>query len=750
MRAEVTQTPLAAALSYAARGWAVFPLHWPTASGCSCGTTGCENAGKHPRTRNGLGDATTNVEQVRAWWRAAPQANVGIRTGNGLVVVDIDPRHDGDATWEGVLLAVGGRSMLPDTCEVITGGGGRHIYLTSDEPVPNSANRIGPGVDVRGEGGYVVAPPSLHVSGRRYLWEASSDPADGVSLAPLPPWLVRLCVARKEPLRGPDVAPEVFPSGGRNHGLHRLASSLRAKGLSAEEILGALEVANRDRCVPPLKADEVAKIAESAARYAPGLSPEYAARRDEAREDTKAAPWTHPAAERRVVGSALTDVRTAAAVLGSCAPEDLAHPTLRGALETVRGLLTSGAPIDPVTVAGRMGRADLTPTLRRLSERDATGLEGAESAARIVASNARARRVTAALTEGLATMREGTDARSVVEAAVSRVVAAGESASAAGEVKSFAEIAVETWDALVAAFEGRSGMYVPTGLRGVDELLAGGLFEGQLITVAAPTGGGKTAFVQQVMAHVAAVELARNTGRRCLLFAREMDRREVFLRAACGRAGVSTGKARAGRLPEADMNALGRAMGELAKLPIDVHNAARATVLDVHAEVLRAKARGGCALVAVDYLQIMDPVHRDPSEARQLSEMTRALKGLATGEHLPVVCLSQLNRSPGKEKRPPELSDLHGSGSIEKDSDVVLFLHPESVQRDARGIPVGRDSWGVEMIVAKQRQGPFPLTAPLTFHGPRVEFSDGDSAPPTKVHKAHDGDEEDAEQSYAY
>ena len=725
--ADVTQTPLAAALSYAARGWAVFPLHYPTPNGqtaCSCGSPSCESVGKHPRTRSGLMDATTNEDTIRGWWRTAPNANVGLRTGSGLVVIDIDPAAGGDGTWDALLVSIGGRALMPDTCEVLTGGGGRHYYLSSSTPVPCSVGRIGLGVDVRGEGGYVVAPPSAHRSGKRYLWEASGDPADGVCLAPLPPWLDRLCAAPKAVLRAPEAMPDAFPEGQRNSGLHRLASSLRAKGLSAEAILAALDVENAARCVPPLARDEVVKIAESASRYAPGLSPEYEARRSDAAEDAGAQPWTHPAAERRVVASALADGRAAATVLGVCSPDDLAHPVLRAALRAAQALLGTTTPVDPVTVAERMGKPALVGRLRQIAQRDAAGLEGAEAAARIVADHARARRVSAAMTEALATMRDEKDPRASADAAVSRVTAAGESASSASELKSFAEVAIETWDSLVLAYEGRRGMFVPTGIRPVDDLIAGGLFEGQLVTLAGPTGGGKTAFAQQILAHVAEVELARETGRRAILFAREMDRREVFLRAACGRAGIDTGRARGGRLTQDEMNALGKSIELLSKLPIDVHNASRVTVLDIRAEVLRAKSKGGCALVVVDYLQILDPVVRDPSEPRQLSEMTRALKGIALGERVPLLCLSQLNRAPGKEKRPPELQDLHGSGSIEKDSDVVMFLHPEAVQRDARGIPVGRESWGVEIIVAKQRQGPFPRTAPLIFHGSRVEFSD--------------------------
>lgn len=277
-----TQTPLAAALSYAARGWPVFPVHSIRRQGtlCTCGSRTCGSPGKHPRTQNGLKDASTDERTIRGWWRQWPDAGVAIATGRGLVVVDVDSPKGGDESLVDARRALG---ELPDTVECLTGGGGRHIYLLAPDGVAvrSSAGQLGAGLDIRGDGGYVVAPPSLHQSGRRYAWEASSDP-DDVTVAPLPEgWLARLTSKPRGGAGSPATAAETFGEGQRNDGLFRLARSMRAKGLDLEELEPALQAANVRRCVPPLDTQEVRALARSACSVAPGLSPEVQRERDQ-------------------------------------------------------------------------------------------------------------------------------------------------------------------------------------------------------------------------------------------------------------------------------------------------------------------------------------------------------------------------------------------------------------------------------------------------------------------------------------
>jgi hypothetical protein len=183
----------------------VLPLWWPTSGGCACGKLDCQkNVGKHPLSRavpNGLDGATMDAELIRAWWARWPAANVGIRTGlvSGLVVVDVDPRHGGDDGFADLETRHG---ALPESPLAHTGGGGSHLFLAHPgvRPVTCRTNLGGfPGVDLKADGGYVVAPPSRHGSGRIYTWHKALHLPD-VPLAPCPDAILALA------LEGPSAA----------------------------------------------------------------------------------------------------------------------------------------------------------------------------------------------------------------------------------------------------------------------------------------------------------------------------------------------------------------------------------------------------------------------------------------------------------------------------------------------------------------------------------------------------------------
>lgn len=183
---------LTAALGYAARGWPVLPLHSIIDGRCTCGADACGSPGKHPigaLAPHGVKDATTDPATIKRWWQQRPMANVGIATGaaSGLVAIDIDPRHGGTENLADLLAEHG---ALPETVESTTGGDGRHIlFAHPGQAITRKA--IAEGIDVKADGGYIVAPPSNHISGKSYAWEASSDPKT-TPLAALPAWLLDL------------------------------------------------------------------------------------------------------------------------------------------------------------------------------------------------------------------------------------------------------------------------------------------------------------------------------------------------------------------------------------------------------------------------------------------------------------------------------------------------------------------------------------------------------------------------------
>ena len=179
------------ALEYAARDWPVLPLHSIRHGNCTCDRADCGSPGKHPRTQHGLKDASTDIEIIHRWWRRWPDSNIGIVTGaaSGFIVLDVDPRNGGDMALDELLSE---HDPLPETPEALTCGGGRHILFRHPGGMVRNDNqgKLGSGLDVKGDGGYIiVAAPSLHASGKRYEWEASSNPAD-IPLADCPAWLI--------------------------------------------------------------------------------------------------------------------------------------------------------------------------------------------------------------------------------------------------------------------------------------------------------------------------------------------------------------------------------------------------------------------------------------------------------------------------------------------------------------------------------------------------------------------------------
>jgi len=185
-------TPLQAALSYASLGWSVIPCHSVQGEelDCTCGLRDCGSAGKHPRTLNGFLDATTDPKKIQDWFTRWPDSNVAIVTGenSGLWVVDVEA--EGLDEHAALLRA------LPNTIVAQTGGGGRHYYFRYP-PLGSWKNRnpLLAHVDIRGEGGYVVAPPSRHRSGGQYEWDGLYAP-DIHPLAPAPENLLDLARGR--------------------------------------------------------------------------------------------------------------------------------------------------------------------------------------------------------------------------------------------------------------------------------------------------------------------------------------------------------------------------------------------------------------------------------------------------------------------------------------------------------------------------------------------------------------------------
>lgn len=283
---------LEAALGYAARGWRVFPL---------------KPKSKNPATRHGFKDATTDEKRIRAWWTRNPNYNIGVATGDGLLVVDVDDKpgnavqgSDSLREWE---IEHGDMS---ETVTAITGSGGVHYYLdVGDASVPCSTSAE-LAIDIRCDGGYVVAPPSVHPNGNGYVWDVAPEDMEPASATDndkaLVQWVHDRRGADKNGERAKFSAPEIVHEGeGRDETLYKMACSMWSKNIPESAILAALRDFNANNCVPPLPDRIVRQKVRSALRHPPGLSNEVKSEMAE-KDAGKPKKANHVLVAERVIG----------------------------------------------------------------------------------------------------------------------------------------------------------------------------------------------------------------------------------------------------------------------------------------------------------------------------------------------------------------------------------------------------------------------------------------------------------------
>lgn len=255
---------------------------------------------------------------------------------------------------------------------------------------------------------------------------------------------------------------------------------------------------------------------------------------------------------------------------------------------------------------------------------------------------------------------------------------------------------------------------LPTGFEDLDDITAG-FQPDQLIIVAARPSMGKSSLLNDF---ALACALNRKNPQPVAIFSLEMSRSEVVKRFLSSEARVDSQRINRGSLHEQDWSRLASALGRLAEAPIFIDDAAHITLMEIRAKCRRLKARQGLGMIIIDYMQLMTSPRRSENRQQEVSEISRNLKILARELEVPVLAASQLNR--GVEMRAdkrPLLGDLRESGSIEQDSDLVMFLYRDEVYNpdtEARG--------EAELIVAKHRNGPTG-TVRLAFMNQYTKFA---------------------------
>jgi hypothetical protein len=245
---------LQAAMMLADMGYRVFP---------------CKPGEKTPATPHGCLDATSDIDQIAEWWTKTPDANIGLST-DGLFVVDVDPLKDGQKnTFADDLDRLS--DLLEAGCGSSTPRGGQHFWFrqSATQDLRNTAGQIAEGVDTRGNGGYVLVPPSI-INGHPYRWMSGYElDVPSERLPPVPLWILEALSDR--PKADPQFVDDgqEIPEGHRNQTMTSIAGMMRRSGLSQRAIESALRATNLERCKPPMDDDEIRKIAWSVGRYEP-------------------------------------------------------------------------------------------------------------------------------------------------------------------------------------------------------------------------------------------------------------------------------------------------------------------------------------------------------------------------------------------------------------------------------------------------------------------------------------------------
>jgi replicative DNA helicase len=287
-------------------------------------------------------------------------------------------------------------------------------------------------------------------------------------------------------------------------------------------------------------------------------------------------------------------------------------------------------------------------------------------------------------------------------------------------VKSILKDAFKTLEMLCERKDHVTGC--PTGYVDLDKMTAG-FQPGDLIIIAGRPSMGKTAFALNVAQHAA---IHAEPAQPVVIFSLEMSKEQLVMRLLCSEARVDASRIRTGNLTDGDWPRLTKGADRLSKSAIFIDDTPAITVLEMRAKARRLKAEHNIGMVVVDYLQLMRGRENSESRQQEISDISRSLKALAKELHIPVVALSQLNRSlESRTDKRPMMSDLRESGAIEQDADVIMFVYREAVYCEKcknREATCDEDhEKAAEIIIGKQRNGPIG-TVNLTFMGEYTKF----------------------------
>lgn len=423
-------------------------------------------------------------------------------------------------------------------------------------------------------------------------------------------------------------------------------------------------------------------------------------------------------AEQSVIGAVLADNRIFDQVIDILKPNDFLDVSNRAAFKVIADIIGGkvlGTTIaEPMTVAVQPGIESLVSmtTLTEWVRQANTDAGVVGGRIQIVRNAAAARELDAAVNQAQSILAEDGSIESKSDEILKLLSGASEIRSL--PVKSLGSAAIDALTQLAErARDGESNMGVPTGFQDLDALTAG-WHGGQLIVIAARPGVGKTAFA------MSSGLASSNAGVHVLAASMEMKATELSKRAIAIVSGVDSHAIRIGALTEPDWEKVVEAGETLSRLPFNIVDLPSVNISALSGLCRRLHRDGKLGLLIVDYLQIMEVNSANKgNREQQIAELSRGFKKLAMQLDIPVIVLSQLNRSAEKRlNKRPQLSDLRESGSIEQDADVVIFIHRDDVA-DKNGL--GQSV--ADIIVEKQRAGA-PGEIQVRFDKCTTGFSD--------------------------
>lgn len=427
-----------------------------------------------------------------------------------------------------------------------------------------------------------------------------------------------------------------------------------------------------------------------------------------------------------VLGGVLLENEALNRALEILRPDDFYRESHRKIFETLIGLSEKGEPADLVTLSAALQQQQL---LERVggSVYLATLVDYVPTAAnisyyaRLVKEKAIARQLINVATEIASKGYEGKEVEQTLDWAEKSIFEISEM-KAKPSYFSTKEILKDTFKAIEKLYDRKELVTgIPTGFTDLDNMTAG-LQPGDLVILAGRPSMGKTAFCLN-MVEYAAVHAAQPTP--TIVFSLEMGKEQLVQRLLCSVAKVDASRLRTGHLGDSDWPKLTSGAGILSEAPIYIDDTPSISILELRAKCRRLKADKGLGLVVIDYLQLMRG-HNAESRQQEISEISRSLKALAKEIKVPVVALSQLNRSlENRTDKRPIMADLRESGAIEQDADVIMFVYRDSVYCDVCKKRDGSCDKGhdkdAEVIIGKQRNGPIG-TVKLTFRGEFTRF----------------------------